>query len=138
MMSTVFFVQELLKQMCGRRVENLQCVAITDCQDLFSNIHHLKSNTEDYRLQADIINIRQNIEEKTVQEVRYCHTSQNIADSLTKASKSGEMLLSVIRSGYYEVPGGTEVRDSTKTAVRTWNQLMSAERLANLHHSSSV
>ena len=128
MFSTIFLVRKILTEMCGNRVRDLNCVALTDNQPLFSNLHHIKANSEDYRLQADIIELRQSIEqEKTVQEVRYVHTSQNIADCLTKTTKSGHMLLQVVRTGQYDLPGGTVVRDSTLTSVRTWNQLMRAE-----------
>ena len=114
--------------MCGAEVRNLQCVALTDNQGLFSNIHYLKANSEDYRLHADLIELRQNIEqEKTVQEVRYVHSSLNLADCLTKTTKTGLMLLQVVRTGSYDLPGGTRIRDSTMTAVRTWNELMRVE-----------
>ena len=129
MFSTIFLVRKILTEMCGNRVRDLDCVALTDNQPLFSNLHHIKANSEDYRLQADIIELRQSIEqEKTVQEVRYVHTSQNLADCLTKTTKSGHMLLQVVRTGQYDLPGGTVVRDSTLTSVRTWNQLMRAEQ----------
>ena len=133
MFSTIYFVRELLKEMCGDRVRDLQCVAITDNQSLFSNVHHLKANTEDYRLQTDVLAIRQSIEvDKTVQELRYCHSEENIADCLTKTTKSGYLLLNLVRNGVFDVPGGTQVRDSTMLSVRTWNQLVNAEKQANL------
>ena len=84
----------------GARVKGLKCIALTDNQGLFSNIHYLKSNVEDFRLHADIIELRQSIaQEKTVQEVRYVHSSQNLADCLTKVTKTGIMLLQVVRTG---------------------------------------
>ena len=48
--STIYFTRNLLRELCGERVK--------DNQALYSNIHHLKSNTEDFRLQSDIISIR--------------------------------------------------------------------------------
>ena len=59
MFSTIFFVRKVLEEMCGQRVKNLQCVALTDNQGLFSNIHHLKSNVDDFRLHSDILELRQ-------------------------------------------------------------------------------
>ena len=107
----------------------MQCVALTDNQGLFSNIHHLKSNVEDYRLQSDILELRKSIEqEKIVQEVRYVHSSLNIADALTKTTKTGAMLLQLVQTGQYDLPGGTFVRDSTMTSVRTWNELIRKEQ----------
>ena len=99
MFSTIFFVRKVLEEMCGQRVKNLQCVALTDNQGLFSNIHHLKSNVDDFRLHSDILELRQSIEqEKTVQEVRYVHSSLNIADALTKTTKTGVMLLQLVQN----------------------------------------
>ena len=37
------------------------------------------------------------------------------------------MLLNVIKTGMYIPTGGTEARDSTMLAVKTWAQLMQAE-----------
>ena len=129
MFSSIYLVRRILNEMCGKRLENLKCVALTDNQSLFSNLHYLKSNVEDYRLHSDIIELRQSIEyDRTVQEVRYVHSSQNLADCLTKTTKSGHMLLEVVRTGQYDLPGGTEIRDSTMSSVRTWNELMRVEQ----------
>ena len=126
--SSIYFVKQLLSEMCGKTVEDLQCVVLTDSHNLWSNIHHLKSSA-DHRMLGDIINIRQDIfDNNVIQEVRFCHGEQNIADSLTKVTKSGQALLNIARSGRYEVPGGTIVRDSTLTATRTYHQLMFAEQ----------
>ena len=101
---------------------------MTDNQSLFSNVHHLKSNTDDYRLQTDVLSIRQSIEvDKIAQELRYCMSEENIADSLTKSSKSSHLLMSIVRTGVFNLPGGTSVREGTMNAVRTWSQLMQAE-----------
>ena len=37
------------------------------------------------------------------------------------------MLLQIVRTGLYDLPGGTRIRDSTMTSVRTWNELMRIE-----------
>ena len=132
MFSTLYFIRRILSEMCGDRVKSLECVALTDNQVLFTNIMHLKTNPEDFRLHSDIIELRQSIEqEKTVQEVRYVHSSQNLSDCLTKTTKSGHMLLHVVRTGQYELPGGTHIRDTTMSSVRTWNELMRSEEQEN-------
>ena len=94
-------------------------------------MHNLKS-CEDKRLLTEIISIRQAIfEDKTVSEVRYVESSKMIADCLTKMSKSGEDLVTILRQGHYIIPGGNKVRDSTLTAVKTWRQLVEAEKNAD-------
>ena len=101
---------------------------MTDKQALFSNVHHLKGNMDDFRLQTEVLAIRQSIEvDKIAQELRYCLSEENIADCLTKISRTSHLLMNVIKTGVFNPPGGTTVRDSTMNAVRTWGQLMLAE-----------
>ena len=38
------------------------------------------------------------------------------------------MLLQLVQTGQYDLPGGTFVRDSTMTSVRTWNELIRKEQ----------
>ena len=38
------------------------------------------------------------------------------------------MLLQLVQTGQYDLPGGTYVRDSTMTSVRTWNELIRKEQ----------
>ena len=105
----------------------MQCVALMDNQGLSSYIHHLKSNVEaDRLLQADIFELRKNLEQKKiVQEVRYMESASN---SLTKTAKTGEMLLQLVQTGRYDLPGGTQRRNSTMTSVQTWNKLIRKEQ----------
>ena len=127
--STIYLARRLIAEMCGKRAAGLECVALTDNQALFDNIMYLKANSDDYRLHSDIIELRQSIEQdKTVQEVRYVPSSQNISDCLTKSTKNGFMLLQIVRTGQYELPGGTKIRNTTLSAVRTWNELMRVEQ----------
>ena len=124
---TMYLVRELLRDMLGETVKNIPGLVLTDCHDLYSAIHHLKG-CKDYRLLSDVISIRQTIAEDNVfDELRFIHSASNIADSMTKSSASGEALLKILRTGVYDVPGGTQVRDSTLISARTWHQLMAVE-----------
>ena len=128
MMSKVFLVRRLLEGIMGSEANTVPCIALVDSQNLWSCVHNISACSDD-RLQADIINIRQSIhDDKSVNEVRYIHNSEMIADSLTKQTNlTGNMLLSVVRSGYYDLPGGHKLRDSTMVSAKTWSQLMQAE-----------
>ena len=129
MFSTIFFIRKVLEEMCGQRVRNLRCVALTDHDKLFSNINQFPANIEDFRLQSDILELRQSIEqEKTVQEVRYVHPSLNIADALTKSTKAGIMLLQLVQTGRYDLPGGTIIENSAGLLAKTWPELMQTEQ----------
>ena len=128
MTGTLYLVRQLLEGLLGVQANQIPCLALTDSKNLWSCIHNI-SSCSDNRLQADVINIRQAIhDDQTIQEVRYIHSSQMLADCLTKQTNmTGQMLLNTVRTGTYTVPGGTSLRDSTLTFVKTWDQLMSAE-----------
>ena len=118
----------LLEGIMGPKANDIPCLVLIDSQNLWSCVHNLTA-CSDNRLQADILNIRQSIhDDATIQEVRYVHNSQMIADTLTKETNmTGRMLLNVVRSGQYDIPGGAIMRDSTQTATKTWSQLVRAE-----------
>merc|ERR1711893_89585 len=46
---------------------------------------------------------------------------------LTKTGKLGDDLLTIVRTGVYQIPGGVHIRDSTKMNIKTWQQLINAE-----------
>ena len=123
----MYFVKSLLRDLCGDAVKSLQGLAIIDNQDLFSCIHNLKS-CDDKRLLSDIINIRQSIyEDKTIAEVRFVPGNEMIADCLTKSTRNSADLMTILRTGAYQIPGGTALRDSTQLSIKTWQELVSAE-----------
>ena len=125
---SMFYARQILKQMFGNKADNIPGLALTDNQDLYSCVHNLKA-CEDKRLLADIINIKQAIaDDKTITELRYIPKEQMISDCLTKSGKLGEDLLKIVRTGVYNIPGGVKIRDSTKLNIRTWQQLMNAEK----------
>ena len=120
-----------MEELIGEQAKEIPGLAITDSQNLFSAIHNLKG-VENRRTIADVINIKQAIyDDKTIQELRYDQGKNNIADCLTKVTKSGEGLLEIIRSGVYNIPGGSTLRDSTKISVGTWQELITAEKEAS-------
>ena len=123
----MFYVRQLLRQIFGEEAERIPGLALTDNQDLYSCVHNIKP-CEDKRLMADILNIKQAIaDDNTITELRYVPKEEMLADCLTKTGKLGEELLEVVRTGVYRIPGGVEIRDSTKLNIKTWQQLMTAE-----------
>ena len=127
MAGNMFYIRQMLKQIFGAVADKIPGLALTDNQDLYSCVHNLKA-CEDKRLLADIIGIKQAIvDDKTITELRYIPKEVMIADCLTKTGKLGEDLLTVVRTGVYNIPGGVAIRDSTKLNIKTWQQLMQAE-----------
>ena len=45
-----------------------------------------------------------------------------------KQQKLEQCFLQLVQTGQYDLPGGTFVRDSTMTSVRTWNELIRKEQ----------
>ena len=130
--SQLYFVRSILEELFGDEAKEIPTLAYTDCSDLFSAVHNIK-NVTDARLAADIISIKEAIQlDQTITELRFCHGSDMLADSLTKYKKLGNDLWNVMRTGSYSLPGGSHIRDSTKTAVKTWHQLMQAEAQAEV------
>ena len=125
--STMFYIRQVLRQMFGKAADKIPGLALIDNQDLWSTIHHLK-NCEDKRLLADIIQLKQAIIiDHTVQEVRFVKGTEMLSDCLTKPGRSAEALNIVLKSGEYQIPGGNDLRDSTKINVKTWRDLIEAE-----------
>ena len=102
MTGTLYLVKQILEGLLGTEAKKIPCLALTDSKNLWSCIHNI-SSCSDNRLQSDIINIRQAIhDDKTIQEVRYIHSSDMIADCLTKQTNlTGQMLLNITRLGTY-------------------------------------
>ena len=125
--STMFYIRQILGKMFGKAAENIPGLALIDNQDLWSTLHHLK-NCEDKRLLADIIQLKQSIIiDHTVQEVRYVQSKEMLSDCLTKPGRSAEAFNIVLKTGEYRIPGGNDIRDSTRINVKTWQDLIAAE-----------
>ena len=125
--STMFYIRQILGQMFGKAAEKIPGLALIDNQDLWSTLHHLK-NCEDKRLLADIIQLKQSIIiDHTVQEVRYVQSKEMLSDCLTKPGRSAEAFNIILKTGEYRIPGGNDLRDSTRINVKTWQDLIDAE-----------
>ena len=125
----LYFVKQLMTEIVGPAAENVPGLAITDNHDLYTCIHNLTS-CEDKRLLDNILQIREAIhEDKVITEVRFCPSKENLADCLTKISrKTSQDLMTTLRTGSYTIPGGSTIRDSTQLSIKTWQQLVTAEK----------
>ena len=106
--------------MSAQGAKGMQCIALMDNQDLSSYIHHLDPNVEADRLQADIFELEKNLEQKKIaQEVKCVESASNAFTAMTKTRK---------KTGRYDLPDGTQKKNSTMTSVQTWNKLMQKEQ----------
>ena len=99
------YTKAVLEQLYGKRVQEIPTIAVTDSKNLAEAIKST-SLVDDPWLIPDIAVIKEAIEQKTISEVRRVPGEEMLADSLTKAGASGAMLLEVLRTGEYKLPGG--------------------------------
>ena len=101
----IVYTKAVLVQMFGTRANNIPTLVLSDCKNLTQAIKST-SLGEDPWLIPDIAIIKDALEDKTVNEVRWVSSKDMMADCLTKAGASGSSLMQVLESGQYEVPGG--------------------------------
>ena len=89
----------------GPDQNDIPTLVLSDCKNLTQAIKST-SLVEDPWLIPDIAVIKDALEDKTVSEVRWVCSKDMMADCLTKAGASGSLLMQVLESGQYEVPGG--------------------------------
>jgi len=99
------YTKGVLAQIYGQRIQNIPCLAVTDCKNLYEAVHST-SLVEDMWLITDIAAIKEAIETGEVTEIQRVPSERMLANCLTKNGASGEELLKVMRSGRYTLPPG--------------------------------
>ena len=85
----LFFIRSVLKSLPGQEEMNIPCLTLIDIQNLYSCVHQMKLTSDDLRLFADILDIRDAIaEQKLITEVRYYPGELMISEGLTKQTKN--------------------------------------------------
>ena len=87
-------------------------VVVTDSNNLVQAIEST-SLVADPWLRPDIAVVKEAVENKTVNCVRWVCSADMLADCLTKMGATAEKLLEVMSSGMYELPGGWPDKDET-------------------------
>ena len=99
------YTKAILAQIYGQRIKAIKTVVVTDCKNLDEAVHS-SSLVEDRWLITDIAAIKEALENKEITEVRRVPSERMLANCLTKAGASGEELLTVLRTGRFEIPEG--------------------------------
>ena len=99
------YTKGVLAQIYGQRIQNIPCLAVTDCKNLYEAVHST-SLVEDMWLITDIAAIKEAIETGEVTEIQRVPSERMLANCLTKNGASGEELLKVMRTGSYTLPPG--------------------------------
>ena len=103
MFDTMSFVKATLKEMCGKRVSSLKCIALSNNQELLSSIRCIELNEEVREEHPDILELANNLErKKAVQELRYVCPAFNVAEALTRTMKTKGMLQQLVQEGRYD------------------------------------
>ena len=112
MFDTMSFVKATLKEMCGKRVSNLKCIALSNSRELLSSIRRIELNEEVREEHPDILKLANNLkQEKAIQELRYVCPSFNVAEALTSTMKIEGMLQQLVQEDRYNLPGGFPVNE---------------------------
>ena len=97
------YTKAVLAQIYGQRIQEVPCVVVTDCKNLYEAVHST-SMVEDMWLITDIASIKDALESKEVTEIQRVPSERMIANCLTKAGASGEELMTILKTGKYTIP----------------------------------
>ena len=101
--------------MSAKEVEGMKCIVFMDNKDLSFYIHHLDTNVEADKSQADIFELGKNWErQKTAQETKHVESASNAFTATTKTGK---------KTGGYDLPDGIHRKNSRITSVQTWTKI---------------
>ena len=78
-------------------------MVVTDSKNLYEAVHST-SMVEDMWLITDIASIKDALESKEVTEIQRVPSERMIANCLTKAGASGEKLMTILKTGKYNIP----------------------------------
>ena len=105
MIGELVYTKSILKQLFRNRVGKIPTIVVTDSKNLDEAIKS-KRLVDDLWLFPDMAVIKEAMENETVTQVRRVMSEEMLADSLTKAGASAALLLEVLRTGEYKLPGG--------------------------------
>ena len=120
----LFHIQQTLKQMYGKKQGDIKTLVLIDARDLYGAVLSVKAPPEKLHT-PDVLQIKQAIVvEKIITELRLVSKDRMLADPLTKPNKTGEELMTAMRTGYLQVPGGTKIAPPQQLFSSTWAQIV--------------
>ncbi|KAL5262651.1 hypothetical protein ACHWQZ_G008148 [Mnemiopsis leidyi] len=98
--------QAMLQMLCltGSKSGNeiIPIIGVTDSKSLWDNIYS-SSQAQDLKLRREVASIREQLEMKEVQEVKWIPTELQLADCLTKGTASPDGLIHVLTTGQFNI-----------------------------------
>lgn len=100
-LETGLYEKEIFQEFLGKDADaDLKLTAIVDNKSLEVNLRST-SSVEDKRLRRDLSMIKQMIDRKEIQTVRWVDGKLQLADTLTKKGVNAHKLLSVLHTGKF-------------------------------------
>ena len=99
------YMKAVLREMYGKRVENVPTIIVTDANNLYQAVHST-SLVDDAWLRTDIAAIQDALETGVVTLIRKVKGEDMLADCLTKSGASAADLMRVLGTGYYKLQDG--------------------------------
>ena len=96
----------MLQMLCLTRSKSgneiIPIIGVTDSKSLWDNIYS-SSQAQDLKLRREVASIREQLEMKEVQEVKWIPTELQLADCLTKGTASPDGLIHVLTTGQFNI-----------------------------------
>ena len=122
--SIMYFIKEIFKQMYGNVAGVIPCLVLTDLKDLYGSVNNIK-NAQNKWLISDLHQLKQVIAiDNIITEVGLVPCTEIVADSLTKGSLNVDELSNVVRCSFLNVPGYSSIISSMKINTFTWQKLI--------------
>lgn len=100
-LDAAFYLGHLLSEILfnNQKQNKIPIVVFIDNKSLYENIHSTKTVSEK-RLRIDIAGIKEMVQKKEIDSVKWVDTTSQISDSLTKRGAACNKLLQVLQTGY--------------------------------------
>ena len=103
----VVYSKAVLRQVFAAEIDEVQVSITTDSNNLFKAIYSI-SLVEDGCFVPNIAVVKESIEQGVIAEIGRVDSKEMIANCLTKAGASSSLLMEVLRTGTFVLPGEME------------------------------
>ena len=93
-----FYTRQIIEDMMGIPVRTIPLIAYVDNKSVMEALHSTK-HVEDKRLRLDIGALRESLQRRDLNAVKWCPGTYQLANCMTKRGASGYMLQGILQSG---------------------------------------
>ena len=102
LLGEMIYMKSILVQIFGRRMDNLPCIAFTDCRNLHEAVRSTKL-VDDSWIITDVAVIKDALSSGDITELRLCSSERMLANCLTKNGACGSELMEIMENGLYKL-----------------------------------